>query len=95
MIIGPLLNRFCRAIMGEPRAQHRMNKWMMYFWIANLVAVQVVFLFANALWQKASILYLADISVYSCIGQHYTGVVASVAGKNAGEDGPESCQDPG
>jgi hypothetical protein len=83
MIVFPLVSRFFRAVLGEPRAQNVMNKWLMYFWVANLVGVHLVFFFANSFWQKASILYLADISVYACIGQHYTGMTASLTGLKA------------
>lgn len=85
MIVFPLLRRFFEGILRDPRTQYSMNKWLMYFWVVNFVAVHVVFFLASPFWQKASILYLADISVYACIGQHYTGMAASLTGLKADE----------
>lgn len=79
------MKREPRKLLTDPGAQYGLNKWLMYFWIANFVAVQVIFAVGNPLWQKISILYLADISVYACISQHYTGLVASLAGRKADE----------
>lgn len=75
--------RFLRALLGDSRAQYLMNKWLMVFWLLNLVIVPLVFFLAPAFWQKASI--LAMISVYACIGQHYTGMAAALAGVKTDE----------
>lgn len=93
MVIGPLIKRFMCAILGEPKAQYVMNEWLMFFWIANFIAVHIVFFLAPAIWAKLSILYLADISVYACIGQHYTGLTAALTGRKADEDREPDEQD--
>jgi hypothetical protein len=86
VIVGPLVKRFLCAILGDSKAQYLMNEWLMIFWIINFIAVHIVFFLALAVWSKVAILYLADISVYACIGQHYTGMAASLAGRKADED---------
>jgi hypothetical protein len=93
MIVFPLIRRFFSRFLEDPRTQYAMNKWLMYFWVANFIAVHVVFFLASPFWQKASILYLADISVYACIGQHYTGMAASMAGLKADERHEEAQDD--
>lgn len=85
MIVFPLLRRFFEAVLRDPKTQYAMNRWLMCFWVLNFVGVHVAFFLLTPFWQKASILYLADISVYACVGQHYTGMAASLAGMKADE----------
>lgn len=93
MIVFPLIRRFLCAVLRDPKTQYAMNRWLMYFWVANFAGVHVVFFLASAFWQKVAVLYLADISVYACIGQHYTGMAASLAGLKADERADEGMTD--
>jgi hypothetical protein len=85
VIVFPLIKRIFHSFLRDPQTQYAMNKWLMYFWLANMIIVHLVFFLAPRIWQEISILYLADISVYACIGQHYTGMAASLTGLKADE----------
>jgi len=78
--------RRCRAafrkIEGDPRTQYRAHRLMARFWLVNAVVVMLVYFLAPAVWSRASILYLALISLYA----NWTGDQGACSAADAATD---------
>src|ERR1035441_1407443 len=59
--LSALLNRF----NTDPRLQYKIHIVMTYVWVVNMILAIGVFIFAQGLWSKASILYLVLVSLYA------------------------------
>jgi len=57
----------------------KVNGWAMVFWALNMVAVFALYFWMNDAWQKVSILYLAQVSIYANFVSHGAWFQASNA----------------
>lgn len=77
------LRKLQYAFEADPKFQIKFNKFFTYFWIANFIAVPLVYTFANSLWNKFSVLYLVLASLYANVATNYSGLSASEASEAA------------
>jgi hypothetical protein len=71
-----------RNLEGNPRTQYRVHKVMARFWVANALVVTLVYFLATPVWGRASIYYLALISIYA----NWTGDQGAMAAADACTD---------
>jgi hypothetical protein len=78
-------NNRCSLLSASEQTarQFRLKKW---FWAANLPAVAIVYFFWPALWDKASILYLALVSVWALVDTAAGGEQAAEAAQKADQN---------
>lgn len=71
-----------RKVEGDPATQYALHRFMARFWLANAAVVVLVYFLAPGAWSKASILYLALISLYS----NWTGDQGACSAADAATD---------
>lgn len=77
--LSALLNKF----NTDPKLQYKIHLVMTYVWVVNMVVAISVFIFAQGLWQKASILYLVLVSLYANFATDYGAVPGAEAAISA------------
>jgi len=77
--LSALLNKF----NTDPKLQYKIHITMTYVWVVNMIVAIGVFVFAQGLWQKASILYLVLVSLYANFATDYGAVPGSEAAISA------------
>src|SRR5215472_15169199 len=73
----------------NPRLQYRIHMTFTYLWLVNMAGALSVYLFAQGLWQKASVLYLVLVSLYANFATDYGAVSAAIAAGTATHVPPE------
>ena len=68
-----------RDLEGNPRTQYKMHRFMARFWMANAAVVPLVYFLAPPVWARASIYYLALISIYANWTSDATAMAAADA----------------
>lgn len=57
-------NAHLSRVLNDKAFRYRVEKW---FWVANIPAVLFLFVFYRSIWDSASILYLALVSIYALV----------------------------
>lgn len=61
---------------STPLALKKVNGVLTWFWLLNLPAITVAYFVFPGTWEKASIFYLAVLSVWANIASHFAGWIA-------------------
>lgn len=83
------LKHFIKDFETNPRLQYRIHMTFTYIWVVNALVAVAVFVFAQRLWQFASVLYLVCISLYANFATDYGAVSATIAAGQAEHIPPE------
>src|SRR5215472_13846008 len=83
------LKYFIKDFETNPALQYRIHMTFTYLWLVNMAVALSVFIFAQGLWQKASVLYLVLVSLYANFATDYGAVSASIAAGTATHVPPE------
>ena len=90
---APLRHGWLKYVIKDfetnPALQYRIHMTFTYLWLANMLVALSVFLFAQGLWQKASVLYLVLVSLYDNFATDYGAVSAAIAAGTATHVPPE------
>lgn len=73
------LRHIIRSFESDPAVQYRIHMTFTYFWLVNMALALAVFLFAQGIWQRASVLYLVLVSLYANFATDYGAVSAAEA----------------
>ena len=84
-VVWARLKRFHRIVETSPVFQTKYNIFFMYFWLANMIMVTPVFFFMSSFWQKASVFYLVQVSLWANVATHY-GAVSAAESSDAAHD---------
>jgi hypothetical protein len=65
------------SVRDDPILNRSVNGWLVWFWIANFPPVVLIYAYAPGVWQEASILYLALVSIYANVAGHWAAWAAA------------------
>lgn len=68
-----------QKLLGQLRRSEWYALGRCFFWLVNLPVVVAIYLLNRPLWEEASILYLAIVSIYAIVESPYTTYKAARA----------------
>ena len=80
-----LLKNDVHKLEYDPKAQFEFHRKMSFFWVANFIAVLVVYTWLGGVWAKLSVLYLVLVSLYANFATDYGAMPGSHAAIKADE----------
>lgn len=81
------LRHLVKGLEDDPVLQYKVHIWAVRVWLVNMLAVLAVYVLANGVWQRASVLYLVLVSLYANLATDYGAASAAMA---AGGLGPRA-----
>lgn len=78
------LKHLVKGLEDDPVMQYKVHIWAVRIWIVNMIAVLGVYMFANNVWTKASVLYLVMVSLYANLATDYGAASAAMAAGGLG-----------
>lgn len=68
-----------RDLETNPRSQYAVHRIGVYYWLANMPLVAVLFFFAQTLWLKWGVFIILEYSIYANLATDYAGLSAAMA----------------
>jgi len=62
-----------RVLASHPIFMRRANGWLAVKWALHFPVIIYLYFFQNDVWESASILYLALVSIYANVAGHWAG----------------------
>lgn len=73
------LGKILKGLETDPVLQYKVHIWAVRVWLVTMLAVALVFTYAQGFWNHASVLFLVEISLYANLATDYGAASAAEA----------------
>lgn len=78
-----LLRQIGHTVNEDPRWQLHFSLFMTYFWIVNMIACTIVFVWFRSFFDLFSLFYILQVSLWALVATHFGAVPGAISAIHA------------